>query len=97
MSSYFDRMARCLSNPKQQIIVLVRDQYRRYLQDIEQDCLLKEIERVSELIKEFDAIPLDGDPAMVIQEFHSFAHKLGSARIQLKGKRWASDNPNIIY
>lgn len=96
MSSYFDRMAQCVNDPRQ-IVALARDQYRRYLRDISRDCLLKEIDRVVGLTKEFDSISLDGDPAMVIQELHSFAHKLGSARIQLKGRRWASDNPNIAY
>lgn len=100
MSSYFDRMSRCVDNPKE-FVALVRDQYRWYLGKCNEECLAKDHERLFQLICEFDAIKdkeiCKNDPAWEIQEMHTFAHELGSAGIRLRGGRRASDNPPLPY
>ena len=100
MSSYFDRMSRCVTEPRE-VVSLVRDQYRWYLRDIADECLVKERERLYELQADFDRIKEaeagQRNPLWELQMMHDFAHKLGSARIQLRGGRFAGDNPPIPY
>ncbi len=100
MSSYFDRMSRCVDNPRE-VVSLVRDQYRWYLRDIASECLVKERARLHELQADFDQIEQVGagqrNPLWELQMMHDFAHMLGSARIQLRGGRTAGDNPPIPY
>ena len=103
MSSYFDTMARCavLGTGAWEVVALVRRQYGHYLHELNRDVLVKDLDRLNQLISEFESIkdqPESGPavtPEYVIQEMHSFAHKLGSARIRLRGGRYASDNPPI--
>lgn len=100
MSSYFDRMSRCVNNPKE-FVALVRDQYRWYLRDLNQKCLSKDLDKLNKLIYEFEAIKdeelYQKDQAWEIQEMHTFAHKLGNAGIRLRGGGRAGDNPPIPY
>jgi len=100
VSSYFDRMARCAEDPKE-VAALVRDQYRWYLRKLEEECLVKDLDRLQELIDEFEKIKYKelckDDPYFEIQEMHNFAHELAMANIRLKGGRRATDNPPIPY
>jgi len=100
MSSYFDRMSRCVNNPKE-FVALVRDQYRWYLHECNQECLAKDLERLNQLVFKFEAIKdkelCQKDPAWELQEMHTFAHELASAGIRLRGNRRATDNPPIPY
>lgn len=100
MSSYFDRMSRCVNNPKE-FVSLVRDQYRWYLRELNQEVLVKDLEKLNKLIYEFEAIKdkeiCKRDPAWEIQEMHTFAHTLASAGIRLRGSRRVSDNPTFPY
>lgn len=100
MSSYFDRMSRCVDNPKE-FVSLVRDQYRWYLRQLNQEVLVKDLNRLNEFIYKFEDIQnkelCQRDPAWEIQEMHTFAHELANARIRLRGGRRAGDNPPIPY
>uniref|UniRef100_A0A6M3LUM7 Uncharacterized protein n=1 Tax=viral metagenome TaxID=1070528 RepID=A0A6M3LUM7_9ZZZZ len=100
MSSYFDRMSRCVNNPGE-FVSLVRDQYRWYLRNLNQEVLVKDLDKLNQLIYKFEAIKdkefCQREPAWEIQEMHTFAHELGGAGIRLRGGRRAGDNPPIPY
>ena len=100
MSSYFDTMAGCVENPKE-FVRLVRRQYRWYLRKLGREVLVRDLERLHELIREFDGIKdrklCQEDPAREIQEMHTLAHKLVQAGIRLRGRQKALDNPPIPY
>jgi len=82
MSSYFDRMSRCVNDPKE-VVCLVRDQYEWYLHKIGQECLVKDLGRFNQLVIEFAGIKdrelCKKEPVWEISEMHSFAHKLAMA------------------
>lgn len=100
MSSYFDRMSRCVGD-SHEFVSLVRDQYRWYLRKLSEECLTKDLGKLNNLIYQFEAIKdkdfCQKDPAWEIQEMHSFAHELATAQIRLRGGRVATDNPPIPY
>jgi len=100
VSSYFDRMARCVNDPRE-FVALVRDQYRWYLRKLNEECLAKDLRRLNELIDRFEKIKdkelCKSDPYWEIQEMHTFAHELAMANIRLRGGRRATDNPPIPY
>jgi len=93
-------MGRCLNNPVE-FIKLVRDQYRWYLHTCNQECLVKDLGRLNDLIREFDKLKDDElckqDPIIELDKMHTFAHKLAQARIRLRGGRFVLDNPPIPY
>ena len=98
MSKYFDTMSFCYKEPRG-IVELTRRQFRWYLKKLNQEVLVKDLERLNELIREFDQIPqrelAKNDPYWEIQEMHNLAHKLAQAEIRLRGNRVARDNPPI--
>jgi len=100
VSSYFDRMARCVNDPKE-VAALVRDQYRWYLHKLNRECWVRDLYKLNQLMIKFDKIKdkelCKDDPYFEIQEMHSFAHELAMANIRLSGGRRATDNPPIPY
>ena len=102
MSSYFDKHARALNNPKE-FVKLVRDDYHSYLDKVMHKCLRKEYKRIIALVNEFEDLfsyaKIDSltvfSTQMFLEDMHDFAHKFGAARIALKGGRIAGDNPNL--
>lgn len=105
MSSYFDTMAQCLHDPRK-FMKLIRHQYLRYLEDINRQCLVKELDRFNPKLYEFqkkyteekiDEAKTVEDLATMLQNMHSFAHSIGEMQIRIKGGGIAGDNPLTPY
>ena len=104
MSSYFDRMARCMED-KYELMRLVRDQYRAKLSDANQRCLMADLDSLNEMIRRFGTLFSDKQISAcsenqlpwLLQDMHTFAHDLGRKHIRLRGGAWVGDNPTIPY
>lgn len=98
MSSYFDTMAQCVADPWA-LVDHVYDTYERYLRDVSLDALVREMDKLADLQTTFYALKEKAtkrehyNPGHAIQELHTFAHEFGTARIRLRGGRYAGDNP----
>lgn len=93
MSDYFDRMSRCVNNPRE-VVELVRDQYRWYLQELSRKVLARDRDRLNKLINDFENIK-DENPQWELERMHAFSHHLAFVNIKLRGRQRADGNPPI--
>lgn len=102
MSSYFDKMGRCLHDPWE-VVSLVRKQYMKYLEYLQDNVVPEDEEKMSDLMVQFVDLEVrpstlaKRDPEWAISDMHEFAHNVGRAGIRLRDGAYGGDNPNVVY
>jgi hypothetical protein len=102
MSSYFDKMGRCLNDPWE-VVSLMRKQYGAYLSDLQERVVPADEDKLGELVVQFvelevrPSVLTKRDPEWAISDMHDLAHRVGQSGIRLKDGGRAGDNPNIMY
>lgn len=105
MSSYFDTVARkfqqaSTQEDKRQILLTVQQRVGEYLTWIETNCLKAEQHKVAPLREAYTAMvhrPLrEGLEYRLIEDLHDLGHDIGRARIQIRRRGSANDNPYAV-
>lgn len=100
MSSYFDNAAGRVPFAEKNIgyTIKLRDEVTErvhgYIEFIESKALKSEQDKVKEIKEKFDnIISKPVRLSVLVEKLHDLGHDIGDAKIQMKGKKLASDNP----